>query len=245
MRLNGKIALITGGTSGIGMASALAFRAAGAQVVVTGLGSLESARSELPEDVLVVRSDVCSAADREALCALIERRFGRLDVAFFNAGIARLAPFAASTEELYTATFDTNVKAVVLGLASLLPLFRDGGSVIVNSSVAALKAAPHMSVYAASKGAVSALVRTLSVELAPQRIRVNALAPALIDTAIQAKFGLPPELQAAMRDSYTQRVPLGRFGRADEVAALALCLASDATYVTGVEIPIDGGLMQS
>lgn len=243
MKLAGKVALITGGTSGIGLATAKLWQRAGAQVVVTGLNTHEEARAALPSDVVVLRSDVRSAADRGELVQRLRERFGRLDTVFFNAGIARLAPFAASDEALYDDTFDSNVKAVVLGLQSLLPLFVGGGSVLVNTSVAALRAAPNMSLYAASKGALSALVKTLAVELAP--LRVNALAPALIDTAIQQKFGLPPDLQAAVRASYTQRLPAARFGRADEVAELALYLASDAAaYVTGVEIPIDGGLMQ-
>jgi NAD(P)-dependent dehydrogenase (short-subunit alcohol dehydrogenase family) len=246
MQLQGKVALITGGTSGIGHATALAFQRAGAQVVVTGLNTVEQAKRTLPAEVLALRSDVRSEADRRALTEQIRTQFGRLDIAFFNAGIAQLAPFSDSDELMYTNTFDTNVKAVVLGLQALLPLFVAGGSVIVNTSVAALRAAPNMSLYAASKGAVSALVRTLAVELAPQRIRVNALAPAMVETAIQAKFALPPEVQAAVHESYTQRIPVGRWGRAEEVAELALYLASDAAaYVTGVEIPIDGGLMQS
>jgi NAD(P)-dependent dehydrogenase (short-subunit alcohol dehydrogenase family) len=242
MSLKGKIALVTGGTSGIGRATAELFLAEGARVVVTGLENLDHA----PAGVLPVRSDARKSEDCAALAETIREQFGRLDVAFFNAGVAQLAPFALTSEQLYTQTFDSNVRSVVFGLQALLPLFSAGGSVIVNSSLAALKASPNMSIYAASKGAVSALVRTLSVELAAQKIRVNTLSPALIETAIQGKFGLPAEVATAVREQYNARVPVGRWGQASEVAQLALFLASDASsYITGVDIPIDGGLMQS
>jgi NAD(P)-dependent dehydrogenase (short-subunit alcohol dehydrogenase family) len=241
-----KVVLVTGGTTGIGRAAAERFHRAGAKVVVTGRSerSLAEARAALPEDVLVLASDARSVSDAEALAQAIEARFGRLDVVFLNAGIAGIGPFEAATEESFVAHMDTNVKGVFFTLQKVLPLLGAGASVIVNTSVAGSKAAPGMSVYSASKGAVSALVRTLSVELAGRGIRVNAISPATIHTPIQGKFGLPAEVQAAVEKDFSAKIPLGRFGHTDEVTGLVLFLASEAaSYVTGTEVPVDGGLL--
>lgn len=244
--LAGKIALVTGGTTGIGRTTAELFHAAGAQVIVTGVDAdrLERARQELPPGTLVLRSDARSLEDCERLAQEIRAKHGGLDVAFLNAGVAALAPFAATDERLYTEQFDANAKGVFFTLNKLLPVLRPGASVIVNTSVAALKGSPHMAAYAASKGAVSALVRTLAVELASQQVRVNAVAPAMIHTPIQGKFGLPAEVQATVERDTSARIPLGRFGEAHEVAQVVLFLAGDgASFVTGVEVPVDGGFM--
>lgn len=242
--LSGKSALITGGTTGIGRETAALFRAHGARVALTGYDEarLQSVRDALPE-VRAMRSDVRSVADACALANQVEAELGGLDVVFLNAGIAQLRPFEAVDEEFYAEHMDTNVKGVVFTLQKLLPLLRPNASVIMNTSVAGTRAAPNMSIYAATKGAVAALTRTLAVELAPRAIRVNAISPALIRTPIQAKFGLPPEIQVAAEEAYTARIPLRRFGSTSEVAALALFLASDtASFITGAEIPVDGGL---
>lgn len=244
--LSGKVALVTGGTTGIGRITSELFHRAGAKLIVTGVheARLERARQELPSGTLVLRSDAGSIEDCDALARKIEEAHGGLDVVFLNAGVARLAPFAATDEELYTAQFDTNARGVFFTLQRLLPLLRPGASVIVNTSVAALKGTPFMAAYAASKGAVSALVRTLAVELASRQVRVNAVAPAMIHTDIQGKFGLPPEALAAAERDTAARIPLGRFGEAHEVAQVALFLASDAaSFVNGVEIPVDGGFL--
>jgi len=242
----GKTVLITGGTSGIGRAAAEQFHAAGARVVVTGQdpSSLEAARRELPAGIRVVAADARSTADAARLASVVAAELGHLDVVFLNAGIARLAPFEAVDEAFYADHMDVNVKGVVFTLQKVLPLVREGGSVIVTTSVADAKGSPNLSIYAASKGAVLALVRSLAVELAPRRIRVNAICPGPTHTRIQAKFGLSPEIQAAIEKDFSGRIPLGRFGRADEVARAVLFLGSAAaSYINGAELPLDGGLM--
>jgi NAD(P)-dependent dehydrogenase (short-subunit alcohol dehydrogenase family) len=244
--LTGKVVLVTGGSTGIGRATALLFNAAGAHVVVTGRdpATLDAARSELPPSIRVVRADARSIEDASRLAALIREDLGHLDVAFLNAGIARLCPFEAVDEAFYAEHMDVNVKGVVFTLQKVLPLMREGGSVIVTTSVADAKGSPNLSIYAATKGAVLALVRTLAVELGPRHIRVNAICPGPTHTPIQAKFGLPPEIQIAIEKDFSARIPLGRFGRAEEVARAALFLGSPAaSYITGAELPLDGGLL--
>ncbi|MDQ2644230.1 MAG: SDR family oxidoreductase [Myxococcota bacterium] len=244
--LSGKTALITGGTSGIGRASAELFHAAGAHVAITGRDpdTLSRARRELPEELLVLEADVTSASDTAKLARELEQRFGGLDVLFLNAGIARLAPFESSDEASFDAQFAINVKGPFFTLQKLLPLLRPGASVILNTSVADLKGSPGLSIYAATKGAIASLVRTLSLELAPRKIRVNSLSPGPTHTAIQTKFGLPAEAQAAVERDFSAKIPLGRFGDARETARAALFLASAASsFVTGTELPVDGGLL--
>jgi NAD(P)-dependent dehydrogenase (short-subunit alcohol dehydrogenase family) len=244
--LSGKTALITGGTTGIGRASAELFLAAGARVAITGRDprTVEQARRELPSEVLVLASDVASAEARAALAARVEESFGGLDVLFLNAGIARLAPLEAVDEAFFDEHFAINVKGVFFTLQRLSPLLRPGASVIVTTSVADLKGSPNLSVYAASKGAVASLVRSLSVEFASRRIRVNSLSPGPTRTEIQRKFALPAEVQAAVERDFSAKIPLGRFGEAHETAGVALFLASPASsFVSGAEIPVDGGLL--
>lgn len=242
---SGKFALVTGGTTGIGRATAELLRQGGARVAITGQNSetLAAAARDLPDDVLVLRSDARSVADSAALAATLQERFGKLDVLFLNAGIAQLAPFEAVDEAFYEEHMDVNVKGVVFTLQKLLPLLGRGSSVIVNTSVADQRGTSGLSIYAATKGAVAALVRCLAVELAPRGVRVNAVCPATILTPIQQKFGLSPELSRATAQKYTARIPLARFGDAEEVARSVLFLASSAaSYVTGVELVVDGGL---
>jgi NAD(P)-dependent dehydrogenase (short-subunit alcohol dehydrogenase family) len=243
--LEGKLALITGGTTGIGLASARTFHAAGARLIVTGSNpdSIAAARAELPADVIVIRADARKLADLTALAGEVERRFGALDVLFLNAGIAKFAPLSAVDEAFYDDVMAVNVKGVVFTLQKLLPLLRPGASVLVNTSVVDAKGLPNASVYSASKGALSALVRALAVELADRQIRVNAVSPGPITTPIYSKLGLPKDAVDAFADGMTARVPLRRFGVADEVAKTALFLASPAaSYVTGAELSVDGGL---
>lgn len=241
----GKCALVTGGTTGIGRATAELLHAAGARVALTGQNpdTLATAARELPSDVLVLKADSRSVADAARLAEQVKERFGKLDVVFLNAGIAQLAPFEAVDEAFYQEHMDVNVKGVVFTLQKLLPLLAEGASVIVNTSVADQRGTPNLSIYSATKGAVAALVRSLAVELAPRKVRVNSVCPATILTPIQAKFGLPPDVAQAVAEKYTARIPLGRFGAAEEVARAALFLASPASsYVTGIELVVDGGL---
>jgi NAD(P)-dependent dehydrogenase (short-subunit alcohol dehydrogenase family) len=243
--LAGKVALITGGTTGIGRATAELFRSEGASVIVTGQqsSSIERARVELGDGVRVLRANVLDAQDTRTLAETVKSEYEGLDVLFLNAGIAKIAPFDQLDEERFSEEMDVNVKGLVLTLKALLPLLRADASVIVNTSVASLRGAAGMSIYSATKGALSALVRSLSVELAPRRIRVNALAPGCIATPIQGKFGLPDELARATYETFCNKIPLGRFGEAREVASAALFLAgAGASFVTGAEIPVDGGL---
>ena len=199
----GKFALVTGGTTGIGRATAELLYASGAQVAITGQNpdTLAAAAKELPSDVLVLRSDARSLADATRLADELRERFGKLDVLFLNAGIAQLAPFDAVDEAFYQEHMDVNVKGVIFTLQKLLPLLGPGSSVVVNTSVADQRGAPGLSIYSATKGAVAALVRTLAVELAPRGVRVSSVCPATILTPIQRKFGLPPRSPRPWRRS--------------------------------------------
>lgn len=245
LEFSGKTALVTGGTTGIGRATAELLHQAGARVAITGQNpdTLAAARRELPSDVLVLRSDVRSLSEAAELAKQVGQHFGHLDVLFLNAGIARIAPFETIDEAFYQGEFDVNVKGVVFGLQKLLPLLGHGAAVIVNTSVADQRGAPGLSIYSATKGAISALVRALTVELASRGVRVNAVSPGTILTPIQQKFGLSAEVAQATADKYTARIPLGRFGTAEEVARAVLFLASPAaSYVNGTELVVDGGL---
>ncbi|HEY5955624.1 MAG TPA: SDR family oxidoreductase, partial [Polyangiaceae bacterium] len=215
-------ALVTGGTTGIGRATAELFYQCGAHVIVTGCNpaTLDLARRELPDGVAVIAADASSISDCERLAQVTEARMGKLDVLFLNAGIAGLRPFEAVDEAFYASHMDVNVKGVVFTLQKLLPLLAPNASVIVNTSVADVKGTPYLSIYSASKGAIAALVRSLAVELAPRKIRINSISPAMIATPIQAKFGLSEQVQAKVKSEYEQRIPLGRYGEAHEVANL-------------------------
>jgi NAD(P)-dependent dehydrogenase (short-subunit alcohol dehydrogenase family) len=244
-QLKGKIALVTGGTTGIGLATALQFHAEGAKVIITGQNpiTIEAARQQLPDDVVVLRADARSIADSEHVAAEIERRFGGLDIAFLNAGVARFNGLEAVDEAFYDDILDINVKGVFFTLQKLSKILRPGASVLVTTSVVGHRGNAGGAIYAASKGALAAMVRALAVELAPRGIRINSISPGPIDTPIYTKLGMSKEAVSEFSSGLQQKVPLGRFGLAAEVAKVATFLASPgSSFMTGAEVPVDGGV---
>jgi len=245
-KLSGKVAVITGGTTGIGLATARLFAAEGAKVIVTGRSAdtLAAARKELSRVAEVVQSDAGDPAQVRKLFDDVGRAHGRIDVLFLNAGIAKFAPLADSDEELFDHTIQVNLKGPFLALRAALPLLGKGASVIVNTSVVSDRAFAGAAVYSASKAALTALARGAAIELAARGVRVNAVKPGPITTPILDKIGLSPEAFEAFVQDTTERIPLGRFGSADDVAHAALYLASDdAAFVTGHELTVDGGML--
>jgi NAD(P)-dependent dehydrogenase (short-subunit alcohol dehydrogenase family) len=243
-KLNGKVALITGGTTGIGLATAKLFQEEGAQVVITGRSedTLTTACQELGPQAFVVRSDTSKLADIDNLVEQVRAKFGRIDILFANAGIAKFAPLQDSDEALFDAQFNTNVKGLYFLVQRTVPLIPDGGTILFNASVAGSKGFPGTSVYSATKAAVRSFGRTLAAELAPRRIRVNTVSPGPVSTPIIGKIGLPPEGAAQFEQQMTQLVALKRFGEPAEIARVALFLASeDSSFLVGSEIYADGG----
>ncbi len=246
-KLKNKIAVVTGGSSGIGFATARRFIAEGAEVVITGRNqdALDAAVSELGGRSTGIRSDVAKLEDLDRLYSQIKEQFGRVDVLFANAGIAPLAPFGAVTEEQFDALFNINVRGLFFTVQKALPLLSEGASVILNASVVAQTGLANMSVYSATKAAVRSLGRTLAAELSPRRIRVNVVSPGLIETPFWGKVGLNQDEVDAFGAQVVQQTPLGRPGKPEEIAATAAFLASDdASYFTGADLVADGGLIQ-
>jgi len=247
--LKDRVAVITGGSTGIGFATAKRFLEEGASVVLTGRTqeTIDGALSELgaPQRVLGVRGDVARLADLDRLFTAVRERFGRVDALFANAGVARFAPVDEVDEAFFDAQFDVNVKGLYFTVKKALPLMSKGGTIVLNSSVANASGMPAMSVYAATKAAVRSLARTLSSELGPRGIRVNAVSPGPILTPIFGKTGLPDEGIKAFEDTVKQRVTLGRFGQPEEVADAVLFLSTErSAFVVGTELVVDGGFQQ-
>jgi NAD(P)-dependent dehydrogenase (short-subunit alcohol dehydrogenase family) len=245
-KLSGKVAVITGGTTGIGLATARLFAAEGAKVIVTGRNAetLAAARKELSRVAEVVQSDAGDPAQVRKLFQDVGRTHGRVDVLFLNAGIAKFAPLADSDEELFDHTIQVNLKGPFLALRAALPLLGKGASVIVNTSVVSERAFAGAAVYSASKAGLAALARGAAIELAARGVRVNVVRPGPITTPIIDKTGLSPEALKAFVQNAAEGIPLGRFGSADDVAHAALYLASDdAAFVTGHELTVDGGML--
>jgi NAD(P)-dependent dehydrogenase (short-subunit alcohol dehydrogenase family) len=248
MKLKDKVAVITGGTTGIGFATAKRFIDEGAQVVFTGRtqSSLDAAQAELGPRALGVRGDVSKLADLDRLYATVKQRFGRVDVLFANAGVAQFAPAEQVDEAFFDAQFDVNVKGLYFTVTKALPLMSKGGTIVLNSSVANSSGMATMTVYAATKAAVRSFARTFSSELGPKGIRVNAVSPGPIETPIFGKLDLPKEALDGFADTVTKRTALARFGRPEEIANTVLFLASDeSSFVVGADFVVDGGLQQS
>ena len=245
-KLANKVALITGGTTGIGAATARRFQAEGATVVVTGSNhtTLDIARREMG-GIDVVQSNAGDTAATKALVDEVVSRHGRIDVLFVNAGVARFAPSSAVDEDFFDAQFDINVRGAFFVMKHAAPVMTDGGSIIITASVAGSSAGEGYAVYAATKAAVRSFGRTFAFELAPRRIRVNTISPGPIETPIFGKVGIPTDQLAGMMEGMTTQIPLKRIGRADEVAAAALFFASDdSSFTTGAELFVDGGMME-
>ena len=246
-KLEGKIALVTGANSGIGLATAKRFVAEGASVYITGRRDAELARAAaaIERNVTAMRGDVSKPADLDRLFAQIQREKGRLDIVFANAGVAKFAPLGTITEEFFDSIFDVNVKGLLFTVQKALPLIPEGGSIIVNASVVASKGLLANSVYSATKAAVRSFARTWTTDLKSRRIRVNAVSPGSIDTPGLNDLLASSEVGEQRRKAITSAVPLGRFGTPDEIAKAVVFLASDdASYVTGAELFVDGGFAQ-
>jgi NAD(P)-dependent dehydrogenase (short-subunit alcohol dehydrogenase family) len=246
-RLDGKIAVITGGSAGMGLATAKLFVEEGARVVITGRNqiALDAAVRSIGRDVEAFRSDISKVADLEALRAHVNERYGRVDIVFANAGTAKPEPFEQVSENDFDIGVDTNLKGTFFTVQKLAPLMTAGGSVILNTSIQGSKGWPGFTVYAATKAAIRSLARTLTAELSAKSIRVNAVAPGFIDTDLIRKVGLSDDAIEQINKQAHAQIPMARSGSADEVAKAVLFLASnDAAYVTGVELTVDGGWTQ-
>ena len=244
-KLSGKIAVITGGTSGIGMATARRFAAEGATLIVTGSSDagVAAARDALGRGVRVVRSDAGDAGETERLTQTIGREHGGIDVLFLNAGIVRNGRLADLDESVFDEVMRVNLKGTFLALKYAMPLLRAGGAVVVNTSVANRLGIPGAGAYAASKAALQSLVRTAAAELLPQNVRVNAISPGPTDTPVYGKQGLPAAAVPEMRRQLAAMVPQRRLADADEIARAVLFLAcDDASFMTGEELAVSGGL---
>jgi len=246
-RLDGKIALVTGGNSGIGLATAKEFVGEGAYVFITGRRDpeLAAAVKEIGNNVTAVRGDVSKLDDLDRLFAQVKREKGRLDVVFANAGIAQLAPLEKITEEHFDVIFGVNVKGVVFTVQKALPLLPDGASVILNASIVATKGWPQWSVYSATKAALRSFARTWAADLKDRGIRVNAVSPGITDTPGLNELMVASGAGDQALKRLSAAVPLGRPGTPDEVARAVVFLASDdSSYITGTELFVDGGFAQ-
>jgi NAD(P)-dependent dehydrogenase (short-subunit alcohol dehydrogenase family) len=247
-RLANKTAVITGGNSGIGFATAQRFLEEGARVIITGrnAAALTEAVQKLGSDrVSAIKADAASPAEMEAAFAQVKAQFGTLDILFLNAGVAPVAPIVNTTEETFDNLFDINVKGVFFGVQKALPLLKAGSSVIINSSTVNAKGMPGFVAYAATKAAVRSFARGMSAELAPQGIRVNCVSPGPIGTPLWGKTGLTEEETQQAGEQIGKSVPAGRFGTDREIADAALFLASDESkYVVGADLYVDGGMGQ-
>ena len=247
MKLNGKVAVITGGNSGIGLATAQVFIQEGAKVVIVGRNqqSLNEAVQTLGEKATAIQADVANLADLDRLYATIKAQIGNVDVIVVNAGVAAVRPLAQVDEAHYDQIMNINVKGAYFTVQKALPVLNDGAAIVLVASVASVTGTPGLSVYSASKAALRSLARTFSAELVERGIRVNAISPGPIETPIFGKMELPPEVAEEMGESILSKVPMKRMGKPEEMASAILFLAcSDSSYVLGAELFADGGLGQ-
>ncbi|RYX85037.1 glucose 1-dehydrogenase [bacterium] len=246
-KLEGKVAVVTGGNSGIGLATAQRLVADGAYVFITGRrqNELDAAVALIGENVTGVQGDVSNLADLDRLYETVREQKGRIDILFANAGAGEFAPLGEITEEHFDKIFNVNVKGVVFTVQKALPLLQDGGSIIVNASVVSIKATPAFSIYSATKAAVRALVRNWTLDLKGRGIRINAVSPGPIETPGLNGIVADEEQRDQFKAGMAATVPLGRLGQPEEIASAVSFLASDdATYVNGIELFVDGGVAQ-
>ncbi|HJV82208.1 SDR family oxidoreductase [Noviherbaspirillum sp.] len=244
-RLKEKNVLITGGTSGIGLATAKLFKDEGASLIITGRDpeGLARAQQELGIETLAICSDASDISAIESLVEQVRARFGTIDVLLLNAGAAKAAPIEHVSESLFDEIMNTNFKGVFFTIQKALPLFSSNASIIVTTSITNQLGSPNFSTYGASKAALRSIVKSLALELIERGIRVNAISPGPIATPIFDRFGLPAEVVKAVKGEIERKSPIKRFGTPDEIAKVALFLASDdSAYVVGEEIVVDGGM---
>jgi NAD(P)-dependent dehydrogenase (short-subunit alcohol dehydrogenase family) len=246
-KLEGKVAVVTGGSSGIGLATAERFVAEGAYVFITGRrqAELDAAVKRIGTNVTAVRGDVSNLADLDHLYEVVKREKGRVDVLFANAGGGEFAPLGAITEEHFDKTFNINVKGLLFTVQKALPLFKDGGSIILNASIVSIKGMEAFSVYSATKAAVRSFARSWTVDLKGRKIRVNTLSPGPIETPALDGLATTEEGRQQVKAGLVAGVPMGRMGQPDEIAKVAVFLASDdSSFVSGIELFVDGGMAQ-